>query len=51
MRHNPILSETDAFRVTVAVAALAVASAILGWLTVPLAGVAVFVTHVSMEGD
>jgi hypothetical protein len=40
---NPIRSEADAFRLTVAAVALAVVSVLLGWLLAPLVGVAVFV--------
>jgi hypothetical protein len=45
MRHNPILSETDAdaFRATVVIAGLVLVSGVLGWLTAPLAGLAVFI--------
>jgi hypothetical protein len=42
MRHNPILSETDAFRATMATVGLVVVSGVLGWLTAPAIGVAVF---------
>ncbi len=43
MRHNPIVSETDAFRVAIAVAGLAVVSGVVGWLTGAIVGVVVFV--------
>jgi hypothetical protein len=43
MRLNPILSEGDAFAVTVAAAALALIGGLVGWLATPIAGVAVFV--------
>ncbi|MGH2832738.1 MAG: hypothetical protein ACRDK2_08175 [Solirubrobacteraceae bacterium] len=43
MRRNPVLSETDAFRLTVTGAAIALIGALVGWLTTPLAGVAAFV--------
>jgi hypothetical protein len=39
----PIRSEADAFRVTLGGALLVVVSVVVGWSTVPLAGVAVFV--------
>lgn len=42
MRRNPILSETDAFRVTVAILGLTALASLLGWLTAPLVGVVVF---------
>jgi hypothetical protein len=40
---NPVRSENDAFIWSIAAAALAVVSLLIGWLTVALAGVAVFV--------
>jgi hypothetical protein len=42
MRRNPIVSETDAFRVTVTCAALALVSGLVGSLTTPAVGVAFF---------
>jgi hypothetical protein len=39
---NPVLSESDAFRLTVALVALALASALIGWLSEPLIGTIVF---------
>lgn len=42
MRRNPIRSETDAFRLTVAGAALMVVGVVVGWLTQPLVGAIVF---------
>jgi hypothetical protein len=49
MRRSPIVSETDAFRLTVASAALAFISVLVGWLMTPLAGVVVF-TVVALAG-
>lgn len=43
MRRNPIRSETDAFRLTVAGAAIMMIAVLVGWLTQPLVGVVVFV--------
>jgi hypothetical protein len=43
MRHNPVLSETDAFRLTIAVTGFVVVSVVVGWLTSPVVGVIVFV--------
>ncbi|HLH13888.1 MAG TPA: hypothetical protein VKV16_03795 [Solirubrobacteraceae bacterium] len=43
VRHNPIRSETDAFRMAVATVALAIVAVIVGWLSAPLVGVGVFV--------
>lgn len=40
---NPVRSETDAFRLTIAAVALIVISTIIGWLANAWAGVAVFV--------
>jgi hypothetical protein len=42
MRHNPILSEADAFRLTVTGVALVALGGLIGWLTAPAVGVAVF---------
>ena len=42
MRRNPIRSETDAFRVTIAGAAIMIVGVLVGWLVDPLAGVIVF---------
>jgi len=43
MRHNPILSETDAFRLTAITALLVIVAGLVGWLTAPLIGVVLFV--------
>jgi hypothetical protein len=43
MRRNPILSESDAFALTVTVAVLVVIGGFVGWLATPIAGVVVFV--------
>lgn len=40
---NPIRSETDAFRLTIAAALLVILSIVIGWLVEPLIGVLVFV--------
>ena len=38
----PVRSESDAFRLTAAGAATIAVSTVIGWLTVPLIGVAIF---------
>jgi hypothetical protein len=43
MRQNPILSEKDAFQLTVTGVAFAVIGVVIGWLATPLAGLIVFV--------
>jgi hypothetical protein len=43
MMRAPITSESDAFRMTLGGTLLVFVSVVVGWLTVPLAGVAVFV--------
>ncbi len=45
---NPIRSETDAFRLTVATLAIALIGALIGWLASPAAGVIVFAVLVLM---
>jgi len=45
---TPIRSESDAFRLTLGGALLALVSVAVGWSTVPLAGVAVFVVGVAV---
>ncbi len=43
MRRHPILSETDAFRLTIAGIAVTAVAVVLGWLTAPVIGAVAFV--------
>jgi hypothetical protein len=42
MRRNPVLSETDAFRLTVTTVGVVVAACVVGWLVTPVVGAALF---------